>query len=230
MPIARPIDVESRIGLHQLGRAIGGEADHRGDRQVDVAGDQHQHLCDGDDHAAGRRPCRAADQVGAAQHARVDDGDREDDGHHRRDQPELAPGGRRAQPAAAGRSVGAIGPRPPAAWPPPAIGAARRGRLSVAACRAPAPGSPRSRASSAVTRPSRSTRMRSHMPISSGSSDEIRRIARPCAREIGDHRVDLGLGLTSMPWVGSSRISTRGPVREPFATAPPSAGCRPTAS
>ena len=83
-------DVEPRIGLNHAGRHVGRKADHRGDRKVDVAGDQHQHLGErgndqqGSVHRHGGQVCRA-------HHARVDDGDRDGDRQHRGEQAELPP-------------------------------------------------------------------------------------------------------------------------------------------
>ena len=54
--------------------------------------------------------------------------------------------------------------------------------------------------------------MLSHMPTSSGSSDEMRMIAMPCRASSAIIACTSDLLSTSMPCVGSSRIRTRGMV------------------
>ena len=60
-------------------------------------------------------------------------------------------------------------------------------------------------------RPSRKTTIRSHMPMSSGSSDEMSRIASPCEASSAIIVWTSALLWRSTPWVGSSRIMSRGP-------------------
>ena len=66
------------------------------------------------------------------------------------------------------------------------------------------------RSRSAVMRPSRTTSTRSAMPSTSGSSEEIIRIARPCPASSESRRCTSALVPTSMPRVGSSMISSVG--------------------
>ena len=67
------------------------------------------------------------------------------------------------------------------------------------------------RENSAVIRPSRMTRIRSAMPSTSGSSEEIISTARPSATSPSRMRCTSALVPTSMPRVGSSIISSEGP-------------------
>ena len=71
--------------------------------------------------------------------------------------------------------------------------------------------------------------MRSAMPSTSGSSEEIIRTATPCAASSERSRCTSALVPTSMPRVGSSTIRATGCGRA-ISPAPPSAGCRPRAS
>ena len=85
---------------------------------------------------------------------------------------------------------------------------------SAACRRAPAPGSPpasprRGRASP-TTVPPCITAIRSLMPRISGSSDEIIRIASPCAASSPISRWISAFAPTSTPCVGSSRMRTAG--------------------
>ena len=103
-PQARPMpaasakpqeDVEIGMGLQGHRRAIGRKTDDRGDREIDVARDQDEHLCCRDDH----EQCgihRERDEIGRAEHARVDRRHWEHDCEHRGDQAELALGKRGA--------------------------------------------------------------------------------------------------------------------------------------
>jgi len=92
--------------------------------------------------------------------------------------------------------------------PPPWIGAASAS-TSVAA-RMTRSASASARMKVAVWRPSRRTTIRSHMPMSSGSSDEMSRIASPCKASSAIIAWTSALLWTSTPWVGSSRIMSRG--------------------
>ena len=69
-----------------------------------------------------------------------------------------------------------------------------------------------SRANSRVTRPSKSTMIRSAIPSTSGSSDEIIRMATPWPARSDISAWISDLAPTSMPWVGSSSTSTDGLV------------------
>ena len=77
-------------------------------------------------------------------------------------------------------------------------------------------------------RPSRITRMRSLMPMISGSSLEIIRMPRPSCASSLIRRWISALAPTSMPRVGSSMIRTLGREASHL-PARPSAGCRPRA-
>ena len=79
--------------------------------------------------------------------------------------------------------------------PPPTPAAAWITRSGVASARD----------SSATSRPSRITRIRSLMPRTSGSSEEMRRIVRPCVARCEIVRWTSAFVPTSTPWVGSSR-------------------------
>ena len=68
------------------------------------------------------------------------------------------------------------------------------------------------RGRSAVIRPSQTTRTRSAMPSTSGSSLEIIRIAMPWPASSDSRRCTSDLVPTSMPRVGSSMISRSGSV------------------
>ena len=85
-------------------------------------------------------------------------------------------------------------------------------RSASVAARITRSGSTSSAENRAVTRPSRSTTMRSHIPTSSGNSDEMRMIAMPCRASSAIIACTSDLLWTSMPCVGSSRIRTRGRV------------------
>ena len=63
---------------------------------------------------------------------------------------------------------------------------------------------------SAVSRPSRMTRIRSAIRSTSGSSDEIIKIAMPSAASRSSRLCTSALVPTSMPRVGSSMISSEG--------------------
>ena len=93
-----------------------------------------------------------------------------------------------------------------------ACGSSRGPRVArVAACMT-ASGVASSRAMSAVIRPSHTTSTRSAMPSTSGSSEEIIRIARPWPASSESSRCTSALVPTSMPRVGSSMISSVGSV------------------
>src|SRR5262249_23744396 len=66
--------------------------------------------------------------------------------------------------------------------------------------------------------PSSMTRIRSLMPRTSGNSEEISKIASPCAARLLIKRCTAALVPTSIPRVGSSRMSTRGWVSSHFAS------------
>ena len=66
------------------------------------------------------------------------------------------------------------------------------------------------RVNSRVTRPSKSTTMRSAMPSTSGSSDEIISTATPCSASSESRRCTSAFVATSMPRVGSSTINNVG--------------------
>ena len=85
------------------------------------------------------------------------------------------------------------------------------------------------RANSATIVPSRMTRMRSLMPMISGSSLEIIRMARPCLAQAAHQAVDLGLGADVDAAGRLVHDQDPRPGRQPLARARPSAGCRPTA-
>ena len=67
--------------------------------------------------------------------------------------------------------------------------------------------------------PPRITAMRSLMPRTPGSSDEIIRIASPCSASSWISAWISAFAPTSTPCVGSSRISTRGSVASQRASA-----------
>ena len=75
-----------------------------------------------------------------------------------------------------------------------------------------------SRSNSATISPCRITMIRSQAPISSGMSEEISRIARPCSANSETMRCTSALAWMSMPWVGSSRMSSRGLVASHLAS------------
>ncbi len=66
------------------------------------------------------------------------------------------------------------------------------------------------RANSRITLPSKSTTMRSAIPSTSGSSDEIMSTATPWAASSESRRCTSAFVPTSMPRVGSSTISRVG--------------------
>ena len=86
------------------------------------------------------------------------------------------------------------------------------------------------RVNSPRSRPRRMTSTRSDMAMISGSSEEIRITPLPAPANSLVTACTAALAPTSMPLVGSSRISTAGLARQPLGDAPPSAGCRPTGS
>ena len=102
----------------------------------------------------------------------------------------------------------------PSSLMPRAHGARRplRGSRRLDARRAPgsAPAWPPSRESSPTISPSATTRMRSLMLRTSGSSDEMRMMPMPSCASSSMRAWTSALAPTSMPRVGSSRMSTLG--------------------
>ena len=224
-----PADRRARDGVHEGRPSRRRQADHRGDRQVDVAGEHHQHLRRSATIISSAASIASAVRLAPLSMRGLTSDDRQrPPPRSRRARPSSRRATRRAQrrPAGARLSRGC-------GWRRPGV---RRGRIGRCAGRrrsrrgSRAPGRRRRPRSSAVTRPSRSTTMRSHMPISSGSSDEIRMIARPWRGEFGDHRVDLGLGLHVDALGRLVEDQQRAAWSPAIWTARPSAGCRRTAS
>ena len=162
-------------------------ADQRAHRDVDIAGDDHQRHADGghgDIGIAGEE----ADEVGAAEEARVDQPDHHEQKH---DRPPAAPApGHRSEDVAQRRTgTGRAMPRIRAVMRRPPRPGRRRSspRPRYPVWRPP-------RRSSATIRPPRMTSTRSLMPSTSGSSLEIIRMASPWPASSAHQRVDLRLG------------------------------------
>src|SRR3954454_2205584 len=200
----------------QRPRRVGGQTQHRADREVDVAGDDHDGLAGGEDGDDRGREEQVA-EVLRRQEARVGDlrdhqqqEERSEDAHlPHRDEPlhersPAAPGVRggtrlrrnRGRLVRGRRAHGATAVRSP--WP-----VAASMTLSSSA---------RARGMSSTRRPSCMTRTRSAMPSTSGSSLETMTTARPSAASPESSRWTSALVPTSMPRVGSSTMSTRGSV------------------
>ena len=216
MPLSRPQAAPSPIPrMKTSGSAMpgvageqvagheGGEADDRADRQVDVARDDHERLADGEDRED-RRVEREVAQRRGLDEARLEDAGDRDQQRERDDDAELADAEDALdEPAGAlalerGRSAGASSRA--SASPAPV---ASRMTLSSSAS---------ARDSSPVMRPSCMTSTRSAMPSTSGSSLEIISTATPWPASSLISRCTSALVPTSMPRVGSSTISTFGPV------------------
>ena len=75
--------------VHEARCAVGGKPDDRCDRQIDVAGQHHQHLADRDDHQK-RGVHRDCSQVLAADHARINQSHRNHNRRHGADETDLA--------------------------------------------------------------------------------------------------------------------------------------------
>src|SRR4051812_2279298 len=185
----------------------GGEgADPEGgaDREVDVPRDDHQRLAGGDQDQDGGVQQQVLDALLGEEVAVADLGD---DDHHQEDEQdgELAhledavdePGGTGLRHLG-GRGLLGGGDRHAAALP---VAAA----ITVSSVAS-------ERGISAVRRPSCITSTRSAMPRISGRSEEIIRMATPSAASSPSSRCTSALVPTSMPRVGSSTMSTLGPV------------------
>ena len=215
-------DAELGMAAQQIGRDVGGEADHRGHRQVDVAGEDHQHLAGGDDgEQAGVH--RQRRQIGAAQHARVD-------GHHRQDHGRASPA---AGPARGATTSGA---------------ASRRGRSTASASgdvRAASAGCGAAGVGHRVEHALLGRLGRRqlggdpalaqhHDPVAHAQQlGQLRRDqddGEALPGQVGDDRVHLGLGLhvDALGRLVEDQHARLG--RQPLGRARPSADCRRTAS
>src|SRR4051794_8524774 len=206
-------DRQRRMVAQQRPGHEGAQREHRADREVDVARDEHERLTCREDGEDGRVEREVAQRVGV-QEARLDDRGDGDEQRQRADDAHLAdaeddvgqparagaglrrdraPAGRRGRRVDLGAHAAAASTRPVAA---------RMMRSSSASARGISP----------VIRPSCITRTRSAMPSTSGSSEEIIRTAIPWpARSLSSRWTSL-LVPTSMPRVGSSTIRTLGSV------------------
>src|SRR4051794_20731817 len=189
----------------QVAGEEGGEPDDRADRQVDVARDDHERLADGEDRED-RRVEREVAQRRRLDEARLEDAGDRDQQRERDDDAELADA-----EDALDQAVGALalerggrgGHAAASTWP----GARRMTPSSSASARDNSP----------VSRPSCMTSTRSAMPSTSGSSLEIISTASPWPASSLISRWTSDFVPTSMPRVGSSTISTFGPVASHFA-------------
>src|SRR5262249_5001771 len=183
------------VGGQPRAGEIGGAADDRADREVDVAGQHDQRLADrddGDDGDAGGDAVEGPRGVVAVDQ-RAEDQDGDDD---QQQQAELAH---------------LLGPdmalQPPHAATPPGAGRAKGWPIAAAitVC-----SSASARSSTAIWRPSRMISTRSLIASTSGSSEEIMMMPMPSAASSPIMAWTSALAPTSMPRVGSSRISTDG--------------------
>ena len=193
--------------VHEAGRAVGGKPDDRGDRQIDVAGEHHQHLRRPRRSSEARRPSPSAVRFAPPSMRGLIKVTGMTTAAMAADQADLALRERRGGAEEAG-----AGARRPAArlvatavldrGAPASASVAARMTLSCVASLRTKLG--RDRAPRAGRRCDRTCR------CSSGSSDEIRMIASPCAASSAIIAWTSALVWTSTPWVGSSRISSRG--------------------
>src|SRR4051795_6030186 len=188
----------------QVAGEEGGEPDDRADRQVDVARDDHERLADGEDRED-RRVEREVAQRRRLDEARLEDAGDRDQQRERDDDAELADAEDafdQAVGALALEGGGGGGHAAASTWP-----VARRMTPSSSAS---------ARDNSPVSRPSCMTSTRSAMPSTSGSSLEIISTASPWPASSLISRWTSDFVPTSMPRVGSSTISTFGPVASHF--------------
>src|SRR5690606_23197434 len=188
----------------------GGDAEGRADRQVDVAGDDHQRLAGGDQDQDGGVQEQVLDALLGQERAVAGLGDAD---HHQEDQQD----GEFAHLEDAVDEAGGAGGGHLDGRGPVGSGDAHAAALPVAAAitvSSVASG----RGISAVRRPSCMTSTRSAMPRISGRSEEIIRTATPSAASRDSSRCTSALVPTSMPRVGSSTISTFGPVASHLAS------------
>src|SRR5579883_1001512 len=206
----------------------------RADRDIDLAGEDHEQHADGDDqdghvgHEEIAEVFGAEEAGGDEREDRGEEGDREGEGDfarviHRRDA-ETPSQGKRLALRRAWRIRGAhacvSGGRKEPARPAGSLWTAAllvvstpSARLRMRSWEASA------RSTMPARRPAWSTAMRSDMPRISGSSEEIMRIATPSWARSTIRRWISDLEPTSTPWVGSSRIMTEGRMASQRASA-----------
>src|SRR5829696_1386140 len=191
----------ARVAGEQVAGHERGEPDDRADRQVDVARDDHQRLADGEDRED-RSVEREVAQRRGLDEARLEDAGDGDQQRERDDDAELADAEDPLDeaPRALALERGGGGGHAASAS---AVPVARRMMLSSVAS---------ARDSSPVRRPSCMTSTRSAMPSTSGSSLEIISTATPWPASSDISRCTSALVPTSIPRVGSSTISSFGPV------------------
>src|SRR6478735_8741436 len=192
---------------HELAAGEGGEAHHRSDREVDVPGDHHGGLADREQYQDRGVEQQVLDAL-VGQEERVGQVGAEDQQDQRPGDGDLA--GPEDRVHERGRTAfrrlrrvrGALDGGGHAAALPLRPVAAAMTDSSVAP----------PRGISATRRPSCITSTRSAMPMTSGRSEEIISTARPSAASEDSRRWTSALVPTSIPRVGSSTISTAGPV------------------
>src|SRR2546423_12782630 len=182
---------------------VRGDAEHRADREVDVSRDDDDGFADreqGDDRGAREQ---LLDARGAEEEVVVDRG-RTDDDHQREDDAELPEAEQKL------RDVVRAHARPGDLL----LFCERRHTAASStmpvAARMIASSSASARANSRITRPSKSTTMRSAIPSTSGSSDEIISPATPWAPSSESRRGPPAFVPTPLPRAGPPPTPTRG--------------------
>src|SRR5262249_53493093 len=187
-----------RILLGEQARHDSGDGEERADRQVGARGQDREGHPDRDDPDDGDLQ---QDQQRIVGRAELRDLDREEGDDRRQRDIDAIVSQRRGEGAARGGG-----------WP----GRAQRHQAAPAAGATPAASATRRsseaspRAISPTSAPPRMTRIRSLIPRISGSSEQISSTARPCWARRSIVPCTSALATTSMPRVGSSRISTLG--------------------
>src|SRR5215207_5113687 len=208
-------DRQRKAGMlrQQVPGEVGAQPEHRADREVDVARDEHERLAGGEDREDRRVEREIAQRVGLDEARLEDRGDR-DQQRECHDDAELADAEHPLGQAACAlalrgrRSSGGSG-----------LGAhAAAGLAWPVAARITLSSSASSRLSSSVRRPSCITSTRSAMPSTSGSSLEIISTATPRPASSLIRRWTSALVPTSIPRVGSSTISSFGSVASHLAS------------
>ena len=194
-----------RLSGHDPGRRYAGQADDEGHGQVQRADQDHQGLADRDQ-AQDRRGRQDVVDVADAEEVAPCRAVRIAPTTIATSQHEVDDGGRVQRPQPRHHGATPAGPRPVAS-----------GRIVSSSD--PAGSSP-------ASRPSRITRIRSDIPIISGSSLDTIRTATPCAARPSHQLVDRVLGADVDAAGGLVEQHDRGLGRRASAPARPSAGCR----
>src|SRR5471032_54490 len=199
-------DRDAVVMPEEIGGEKGRQPQHGSDREIDVAG-EHDHRLTQSEQGEDRRVDEDELDVRQVEEPRLDRRRDEHEQREHRDDPELPDAEDEIDESA---RVGRFGKRrAPRAWVERRRHAAAWSLCPVAAATIDSSdASPW--ANSATSRPSRMTRMRSARRSTSGSSDEMMRIATPSAASSSSRRWTSAFVPTSIPRVGSSTISSDG--------------------